>query len=133
MLFRSISTANLDFLLAHREVDPGAIDAVLLNAKGFGGNNATASLLSPHVTMGMLEKRHGGEAIKRWEKAHEKVAARAELYHQQTLHEQITPIYKYDHDVREGKDLSFSNNSLSLRGYDTPVDLDLPNTYRDMC
>ena len=128
-----ISTANLDFLLAHREVDPGAIDAVLLNAKGFGGNNATASLLSPHVTMGMLEKRHGGEAIKRWGKTHEKVAARAELYHQQTLHEQITPIYNYDHDVREGKDLSFSNNSLSLRGYDTPVDLDLPNTYRDMC
>jgi acetoacetyl-[acyl-carrier protein] synthase len=128
-----VVTTHLDFLLGHREIDPARLDGALLNAKGFGGNNATASILAPHVTMQMLQKRHGNDAIRRWEKAHEQVAEKSEAYHQQTLFEQTVPIYNYDHDVREGKDLDFAGNALSLRGYDTPVNLDLPNTYKDMC
>lgn len=123
---------GLDILLDHREVGPEGIDVALINAKGFGGNNATASVLAPHVTRRMLEKRHGKAALAQWEKANEAVQEAAERYHLRTCEEQIEPMYHYDHDVRDGKDLSFSEGSLSLRGY-APINLALDNPYADMC
>ena len=45
-----VTTANLEFLLAHKDVGTEGMDAAILNSKGFGGNNATASILSPAFT-----------------------------------------------------------------------------------
>ena len=39
---------------------PADWDASFLNAKGFGGNNATATVVSPRVATQWLEQRHGG-------------------------------------------------------------------------
>lgn len=127
-----VTTENLDFLLQHREVDPLNLDAALLNSKGFGGNNATASILSPAIAERMLAKKHGNKAVAAWRARNEGVAAVTADYEQRTLREQIAPLYRYDHDVREGNDLRFNQHSLSLRGYDQPVALDLPNPYPDM-
>jgi acetoacetyl-[acyl-carrier protein] synthase len=124
---------GLDILLDHRDVGGENIDAVLLNSKGFGGNNATASVLAPHITRKMLHKRHGKAALAQWEKTNEAVQASAERYHKRTCEEQVQPLYFYDHDVRSGDDLSFDKDSLSLRGYATPISLALGNPYADMC
>ncbi len=127
-----VSTAGLEFLLAHREVGPEGMEAALLNSKGFGGNNATASILSPSVTRRMLEKKHGREALNAWQKRNEKVTETAAAYEARTNRETVAPIYNYDHDVRDGAhDLTYAGNSLTLRGY-AAIDLDLPNPYPDM-
>ncbi len=126
-----VTTAGLDFLLAHKEVGAEGMDAALLNSKGFGGNNATASILSPHVTRQMLECKHGKGAMNAWQKRNEPVAAASAHYEARTNKEQVAPIYNYDHDVRDGKDLSFDKNKLTLRGYH-PIDLDVANPYPDM-
>src|SRR5690606_21715697 len=110
---------GLDILLDHREVDVEAIDSVLINSKGFGGNNATASILAPHVTRRMLEKRHGKAALAQWQSANEAVQQSAERYHLRTCEEQVQPLYFYDNDVRDGKDLQFAESALTLRGYGT--------------
>ena len=55
---------HLNFLLSHHVDDPDRMQATLINSKGFGGNNATAALLSPSVTTQMLEKRHGKAALR---------------------------------------------------------------------
>src|SRR5690606_27290095 len=115
-LAEDVSTGGLDFLLKHKEVDPLAIDSAILNAKGFGGNNATASLLPPPVTRRMLEKRHGKAALSQWQKHNETVAATSSAYQQQCSHGHITPIYHYDHDVRDGGDIELSAAELKLRG-----------------
>lgn len=130
-LAEDVSTGGLDFLLKHKEVDPLTIDSAILNAKGFGGNNATASLLSPTVTRRMLEKRHGKAALVQWQKHNEPVAATSAAYQQQCSHAHITPIYHYDHDVRDGGDIELSAAELKLRGY-AAVNLDLDNPYGDM-
>ncbi len=128
-----VSTDNLDFLLQHRKVDPQTLDAALLNSKGFGGNNATASILSPTVAARMLAKKHGAAALKQWEQRNEAVLEKTAHYEQRTLREQIAPLYRYDHDVKDGsKDLHFSADKLHLRGYVQAVDLNLENPYKDM-
>lgn len=131
-LASDVSTENLDFLLQHREIDPLTLDAALLNSKGFGGNNATASILSPAIATGMLGRKHGAAAMKEWAKRNESVVEASAAYEQRTLREQTRPLYRYDHDVRDGKDLAFHEEKLSLRGYAQAVDLNLPNPYRDM-
>jgi acetoacetyl-[acyl-carrier protein] synthase len=123
---------GLEILLDHQEHATDAFDSILLNAKGFGGNNATAAILSPHVTRRMLEKRHGSKAMTAWEKAHEGVNEISAAYEAATNRHQIKPIYHFDHDVRGGDDLTFSGESMSLRGYGEAINLDLPNTYADM-
>jgi acetoacetyl-[acyl-carrier protein] synthase len=126
-----VSSKNLDILLQHKQVDPLALDSAILNAKGFGGNNATASILSPAVTQRMLEKRHGKKALAQWQHGNEKVAAATEQYHYLCSHQHIEPMYHYDHDVRDGKDLRFGKDDLTLRGY-AAVNLKLDNPYPDM-
>lgn len=127
-----VSTEGLDILLQHKKIDPLALDSAILNAKGFGGNNATASILSPTVTQNMLKARHGAAAVKRWQQQNDSVSAASVAYNEQCSHQHITPIYHFDNDVRDGKDLSFDKESMTLRGY-APVNLDLENPYKDMC
>lgn len=127
-----VSTNGLEFLLAHKEVGVDAMDAAILNSKGFGGNNATASVLSPAITKRMLETKHGKGSMQSWKAANEKVQATAALYQQKTNHEQITPIYRFDHDVKTEADVSFSDELLKVRGYAGGINLDLANPYPDM-
>jgi len=123
---------GLEILLDHQEAAPDAFDTILLNAKGFGGNNATAAILSPQVTRTMLEKRHGAKAMTAWEASHEKTEQSARDYEARTNRELIHPVYHFDHDVRGGDDLTFQGEDLHLRGYDQAINLDLPNKYDDM-
>ncbi len=127
-----VSTNGLEFLLAHKEVGVEAMDAAILNSKGFGGNNATASVLSPAITKRMLEAKHGKGSMQSWKAANEKVQETAVLYQQKTNHEQITPIYRFDHDVKTDADVSFSDEKLKVRGYAGEINLDLANPYPDM-
>jgi len=123
---------GLEILLDHQEAAPDAYDTILLNAKGFGGNNATAAILSPQVTRTMLEKRHGAKAMTAWETSREKTEQAARDYEARTNRELIHPVYHFDHDVRGGDDLTFQREDLHLRGYDQAINLDLPNKYDDM-
>lgn len=132
-LASDVTTSNLDFLLQHRQIDQTRMDAALLNSKGFGGNNATAAILSPTVTTRMLATKHGAKALAAWQTRNEAVIAATADYEQRTLREQIAPLYRYDHDVKDGsKDLQFAVDKLQLRGYAQAVQLDLSNPYPDM-
>ena len=124
---------HLDFLLQHREIEPDQIEAILLNAKGFGGNNATASLLSPFVTQRMLKHKHGAKAIGSYQARNEKVAAASDAYEELGNSLPINPIYKFDHKVREGNDLAFTENGIEISGESMLIDLQLGNPYSDMC
>ena len=128
-----VHNKQLDILLQHREIDPESIDAVILNAKGFGGNNATASILSPKVTHQMLTHKHGEKALSAYQTNNEKVAEASAAYEEQSNSHPISPIYKFNHDVRTGKDLKFEENSIKINGESQNIDLQLSNPYSDMC
>ena len=71
---------NLKFLLDHREVSEGEIESVLINSKGFGGNNATAAVLSPAVTRKMMLKKYGESAFKKYRKQNQIVLENIQDY-----------------------------------------------------
>ena len=76
----TIDEVAADVERAHLRISPQPLqrspldwDAAFLNAKGFGGNNATATIASPGVAMKWLEQRHGRAAIATWQQRNEAV------------------------------------------------------------
>src|SRR5690606_31300318 len=90
---------HLDFLLQHREVGPEGMDAVLINSKGFGGNNASASILAPHIALRMLEKRHGSAAMKAYRGKNEGVQEHQQRYDDSVIERRAETIYRFDYQV----------------------------------
>ena len=127
-----VSQDNLEFLLQHKEVGTEGMDAVIINSKGFGGNNASASVLAPHMTLRMLEKRHGSEALKSYLTRNESVAEKAANYDADTCAGKNHTIYKFDHNVLGAEDISMSKKDISIRDYGRKVSLDVENHYGDM-
>ncbi len=64
---------HLRFSMKHVEIDPTQMDGAFINSKGFGGNNATALILSPTVTRRMLAQKHGAAAMTAYDKRHEPI------------------------------------------------------------
>ncbi len=123
---------GLEFLLEHREVDPTDIDATFINSKGFGGNNATAALLAPHVTRAMIEKRHGKDAMVKYARANESVKEAIADYDQAMINGENAVIYQFGEGVVEGSDLTLSGTSVSIPGLSKPISLEVANPYPDM-
>ena len=127
-----VHSSNLDFLLAHREVEADSIDASFINSKGFGGNNATAVVFGPHVVNSMLEKRHGRKALTSHAHLNEAVMQNVQDYDDEMIAGKDSLIYKFGVGVIEGQELKFSPEKISIPGHKQDISLDIPNPYEDM-
>ncbi|MEX0738524.1 MAG: beta-ketoacyl synthase [Pseudohongiella sp.] len=123
---------HLEFLLQHKEVGTQGMDAVLLNAKGFGGNNATASVLAPHVTHKMLARRHGAEAMKNWQVRNESVQENSAAYDEAARRGSADIIYRFDHNVLDASALSIARDSMQIQGHSHSIALQTECAYNDM-
>ena len=124
-----VQCSHLNILRDHLQIDPTELKGVLINSKGFGGNNASALVLSPHQTMQMLTQRYGQAAVSAyWEKnkpiAEQQATADA-LACQGT--ERI--IYKFGKSVMDADSISFSTESMRLSEFEHPIDLPTVNPY----
>ena len=131
-LAEDVHTAHLDFLLQHREIASGQMDAAFVNSKGFGGNNATAAILAPHIVRAMLKKKHGAAALQRHAARHEKVAERIAAYDDSMIAGQNSAIYNFGVGVIEGEALGVSATGAKIPGQPHPVSFQPPNPYPDM-
>lgn len=127
-----VHQSHLDFMLKHREIDPKKLQAVLINSKGFGGNNATAAVLSPHVTRQMLGVKHGKKAIKAHSKMNEKVQEKIRDYDDSMIAGENSAIYKFGLGVIEGEELKISPTGISVPGHHHELSLEVDNPYKDM-
>ena len=126
-----VHQSNLLLSSEHIEVDPQQLDVAILNAKGFGGNNASATVLAPHVALRMLEQRHGAQALSAWRERNEAVSAQAAAYDDDACAGKLQPVYKFDHNVMGGGDLDLSARAIAVPGFGKPIDLDLSSPYAD--
>lgn len=127
-----VNDSNLRLEQHHTEVGNTGMDVSLLNSKGFGGNNATAVVLAPHVTQRMLEKRHGAGALKAYQENHEAVARQNAEYAQQATQGTAVPIYQFGEGVLNGEDLIINRDNIQIPGYQQAVDLMIENPYQDL-
>ncbi|WP_432471898.1 beta-ketoacyl synthase [Amphritea sp. HPY] len=127
-----IHASNLHLSNQHMEVGTTGMDSVILNSKGFGGNNASAVILAPHITHQMLLKRHGKEALNQYQNKLSMTQEHACAYDQQSIKGLTRPIYLYDNNVLEGQDLEISEHEIKLPGYNKSVSLDIENPFGDM-
>lgn len=113
------------------EVGPGAMDVSFINAKGFGGNNATGVLLSPQVAERMLERRYG-ERFTEYLTRREQTRERAAAYEAQADHCELAPIYRFGEALIDEEAIAISRESVSIPGYVQQVLLPNDNPYEDM-
>ena len=105
----------------------------MINSKGFGGNNASASILSPHTTSAMLSKRHGSEAMQKYQARNEAVVAQQQEYNDACARGENRTIYQFDQGVLSGDDLELDTAGIKLSNGSPDISLAMPNPYADMC
>jgi acetoacetyl-[acyl-carrier protein] synthase len=125
-----VARGHLDFCLEHRELDPARDSWALVNAKGFGGNNATGALLSPARTLAMLRARHGGAALTAWERRAETVAERCRAHDAAVLRGEAPVRYLFDHGVLGDGDVQLDTEQL--RAGEVSLSLAWPSPFEDM-
>ncbi|MEM7084505.1 MAG: beta-ketoacyl synthase [Pseudomonadota bacterium] len=107
-------------------------DVAFLNSKGFGGNNATGTVLSPDITAAMLEKRYGSKTMNEYRARAEQTAAQAKLYDDACLAGPMEPIYRFGDALVDESQIEITEHGVTLPTFAQPVDLDLENRYPDM-
>jgi len=121
---------NLAFSTTHRELDQEQRKYAIINSKGFGGNNASATLLSPSVTREMLQARYSADEWQAWERANEAVRELQQNYDDAMIAGTVDPVYKFDHGVLHEDDVEVGSQQLVVGGQ--VVQLNLESPYHDM-
>ncbi|MBL4821651.1 MAG: beta-ketoacyl synthase [Gammaproteobacteria bacterium] len=124
-----VHNENLDILMQHKEVDPKAMDAVLINSKGFGGNNATASILAPHIVEEMLAHKHGADTLTRYQRAREQTLENINAYDEAAIAGNVQSIYRFGENVLDSGAVDLNQQRIKFDGIKNPVSLDVPNSY----
>ena len=123
--------SNLNILTDHYFAGEhgSEIQGVILNSKGFGGNNASALVLSPNQTMSMLENKYGAAAIKTYKEKNAVIKANAEATDLKTCHGTERVIYKFGESVMDQSSVSMSQEHITLSEFAQTIDLPMCNPY----
>ena len=121
---------HLDIRNSH--YDCGDMDIAFINSKGFGGNNATATVLSAKVTMQMLAKRHGDEMMGLYTSKHAAVKEAQQHYQQQADLGQYALVYRFGDGLIDENDIVIDEHSIQLPGFEKAITFSTTNSYQDM-
>ena len=128
-----VSTKGLRYSLQHEVVDPDRYQGAFINSKGFGGNNATALILSPNKVKDMLQHKHGAKAWQNYQRKLGATEEQSQAYDEAAIAKQAEPFYHFNKGVLTGEDLDISNQSIKVPGFEKGISLDIKNPYPDMC
>lgn len=126
-----VHRSNLNILMDHQSIQDNPMQAVIINSKGFGGNNATSLILSPQKTLDMLTMRHGKDKIKSYWKKNEPIAAHQATVDAQTCQGKERIIYTFGQAMMDHTDVSLTPTSIRLSEFDQSIDLPTINPYLD--
>ena len=124
--------SNLNLSLEHQEVGGENVHAAMINSKGFGGNNASAAMISPVRTMEMLRRRYSAAEMSAWQARNELINEKISAYNTACLRDQSRPTYRYDYQVLEGEDLEISAAGIKLPQHPIDISFDVDNPYSDL-
>ncbi|MGF1717400.1 beta-ketoacyl synthase [Photobacterium chitinilyticum] len=128
-----VHTSNLDILTEHAFAGEHGEDykAVLLNAKGFGGNNATGLVLSPAQTLAMLGNKYGDKALLAYHEKNIPVKRIADENDKAACTGTETIRYHFGERVMDETSVSMTQESMKLSEFDQEIVLPQLNPYAD--
>ncbi|KZN46447.1 beta-ketoacyl synthase [Pseudoalteromonas luteoviolacea] len=121
---------HLDIRTEH--YDCGEMDVAFINSKGFGGNNATATVFSPNVTQSLLRKRHGEEALKSYSQKLNQTLVNQQAYKDAADLGQYELIYRFGNGMIDESGLKLDQGELYIPGFEQPISLNNLNQYQDI-
>ena len=122
---------RLNIALADVVVGERGMDIAFINAKGFGGNNATGILFSARAAQKMLAKRHA-RAWAEYSARLQQTRERAQAYEVLADRGELAPIYRFGEGGIEDQAVGIDKSEITIPGYGKPVPLSGPNPYDDM-
>ncbi|HEY7772168.1 MAG TPA: beta-ketoacyl synthase [Marinagarivorans sp.] len=120
--------------LSRDDQELGAANAqvAFLNSKGFGGNNATATVVAPQTVSRWLQKRHGAAAWADYEVKREATRASAAAYDAAALKGDLRAIYNFGDNLIDEAALDWRDGQLRIPGFDHAVELGADSSYDDL-
>ncbi len=109
-----------------------AMDVAFINSKGFGGNNATATLFSPAVTLAMMEKRHGSDGMANYRDKNALVEQARAKYQAQADNGEFQIIYRFGDGTLMDDDVSLTDENITVTGFANKIVLPTVNPFNDM-
>jgi len=118
--------------IATEHWDCQSMDVAFINSKGFGGNNATATLFSPAVTLTMMEKRHGSDVMASYRDKSELVQQARVKYQTLADHGEFQVIYRFGDGTLTDDDVTLTDADISVTGFSNKIVLSTKNPFADM-
>ena len=107
-----VAIDRLSFAL--RDVETADCSYALVNSKGFGGNNATATVLSPEASLKLLQRRHSTGAVSQWQIANEAVEQSRKDIETARLSGDWQPMYRFNEGVLSDEDIRVESGQLVI-------------------
>ena len=122
---------HLHFPLQDLDVSENRMEVAFVNSKGFGGNNATAVILSPGKVEQMLDKRYGS-SVANYRLRREAIRAVAAEYQQRADCAQLDVIYRFGEQMIDEGAISIDRQGVSVPGYAQKIAFTERNPWSDM-
>jgi len=122
---------GLDFPLTDLDVSSKSMEVAFINSKGFGGNNATAVVLSADKASAMLANRHSS-GFAAYLKKRETTRSEATKYAAQADAAALNVIYRFGEPLIDEAGLHISETGMSIPGFERDVQFNRENSWQDM-
>jgi acetoacetyl-[acyl-carrier protein] synthase len=117
-----VYSENLDILLEDKMEEENFYKGCFLNAKGFGGNNASAFILSPKETQIKMESLVTKNKYNQYLKNIGETRKKSSQYNKSCLKGDYQVTYKFNENVLNGEtDIEISRKGMKLKGFKKPI------------
>ena len=127
-----VSQQRASFPLQDVDTSNNKMAVAFINSKGFGGNNASALVLSPQQVETMLAKRYGAQQISAYHSKRETVKEQAKSYAERADAAQLDVIYRFGESLIDEEKMAITEQGISIPGFAREVEFDLHNPFQDM-
>lgn len=124
-----VTSSHLNILMDHMPIQSETLQGVIINSKGFGGNNASSLVLSPQQTLKMLTQRYGQSKLSTYRKKNEVVAVQQAARDAATCQGQERIIYSFGQSMMDGTSVTLTPQSIRLSEFEQEIDLPQKNPY----
>lgn len=115
-----------------RDLGVKGAQVAFLNSKGFGGNNATATVVAPTMVSAWLQRRHGQASWSAYQSKLESTRSTAATYDESALKGDLKAIYNFGDNLIDESALEWREGAIKVPGFELPVRLGDDASFDDL-